>query len=385
MFIFDAPYISDVAENFLVESQEPVLKNEFSMASISTKANLISDDEAIEEIKRLGCRWVYSNSENAIGWIVKAFGAESPLATRIELFKNKGAFRQATAHLFPDVTFLEIPANEVETLSFDRVGTPFIIKPNVGFISAGVHRVNNREEWQTVQKQILAETEETAKAFPSEVLSSTTFIIESIIEGDEFAVDAYFDDENKPVVLNIFQHKFSDEQDMSDRLYLTSAEIITTHRAAVEAFLTDIATLGDFRGLPVHAEVRIDAENKIRPIEINPLRFAGWCSTDIAYYAYGINVYDCFANKRRPDWTTILEASGDKTHAMAVIERPRPLAESERFDYEKLAQSVSSVHALRKMDYRTFPLFAFLFFSVTEETAQELDTLLTLDPEIFVA
>ena len=384
MFIFDAPYISDVAEAFLIDSQAPLLKNDFSMASISPKANQVSEDEAIKELERQNLRWVYSNSENAIGWIVKTFGADSDLARKIELFKNKGTFRKATATLFPDITFIEIPASEVETFTFDRVGSPFIIKPSVGFISAGVHRVNNSDEWETVRGDLLKETEETAKAFPKEVLSSTSFIIESIIDGDEFAVDAYFDDENKPVILNVLHHKFSHEHDMSDRLYLTSAEIINTHRAPIEAFLRDIATLGDFRGLPFHAEIRIDAKNTIRPIEINPLRFAGWCSTDIAHYAYGINVYDYFANKKTPDWPTILEASGTDTHAMAVIERPTPLSDNQRFDYDKLEKTVSSVHALRKMDYRTFPLYAFLFFKVSPETSHELGMMLTLDPDAFV-
>ena len=68
---------------------------------------------------------------------------------------------------------------------------------------------------------------------------------------------------------------------MSDRLYVTSAKIIREYLGTIEKFLTNIARLGDFRGLPVHAEVRIDEQGRALPIEINPLRFAGWCSTDI--------------------------------------------------------------------------------------------------------
>lgn len=384
MFIFDEPYISDVANAFLVASQVPLLRNEFSTASVSPEAHHISDEEALEELERTDARWVYSNSENAIGWIVNHLGADSALATRIELFKNKAKFRRATAPLFPDITFLEVPAKEIEELPFDAVDAPFIVKPTVGFISAGVHRIDTEAQWKRVQKELRTETHEAAKAFPKEVLNTASFIIESIIEGDEYAVDAYFDDENRPVILNIFLHKFTDAQDMSDRLYLTSADIIATHHDPIEAFLTDIATLGDFRGLPIHAEICIDQDKTIRPIEINPLRFAGWCSTDIAYYAYGINVYEYFAEKKRPHWPTIFEASGGCTHAMAVIERPTPLLESARFDYDALEKSVTTVHALRKMDYRRFSLYAFLFFSVTPETHHELDKMLTLDPAMFI-
>jgi len=384
MFIFDQPYISDVAEKFLIESQAPLLMNDFSLACVSKTANHISEAEAVRQLERDEFRWLYSNSENAIAWIVKTFGADSELARKIDLFKNKFKFRQATAHLFPDIKFLKIPANEIETLAFETIGTPFIIKPMVGFISAGVYRVNNKAEWEKIQKGLLKETEATATAFPEEVISSHFFIIESIIDGDEYAVDAYFDDENRPVILNILKHRFSDEQDMSDRLYITSAEIITTRRASIENFLNDMASLGDFRGLPIHTEIRIDDNDDIRPIEVNPLRFAGWCSTDIASYAYGINVYEYFANKKRPDWDAVLKAAGSDTYAMAVIERPTPLSEDQVFDYQKLSKQLSSVLCVRKMDYRTFPLYAFLFFSVSPETDHELDAMLALDPNEFV-
>lgn len=384
MFIFDQPYISDVAENYLIESQAPLLDNEFALKCVSPSANHISDAEAVKELERDNFRWLYSNSENAIGWIVETFGADSELALKIDLFKNKFKFREKTAALFPDIAFFKLAADEIADFTFERVGAPFIIKPMVGFISAGVHRVNTADEWETVRARLLEETKETANAFPEEVISSAFFIVESVIEGDEYAVDAYFDDDNKPVVLNILKHRFSGEQDMSDRLYITSAKIISSRLSAIEAFLADLAELGDFRGLPVHTEIRIDENDCIRPIEVNPLRFAGWCSTDIASYAYGINVYDYFAQKKKPDWNAVLRAAGDDTFAMAVIERPTPLRDDQDFDYRQLAEGLSTILCLRKMDYRTFPMFAFLFFSVTKETEHELDAMLALNPEAFV-
>lgn len=384
MFIFDQPYISDVAEKFLIESQCPLLLNEFSKSSVSDKVNNISEKAAIKQLETQEFRWLYSNSENAIAWIVETFGADSELAQKIDLFKDKFKFRKATEELFPDIKFFKIPADEIEALSFDLIGAPFIIKPVVGFISAGVYRVNNAAEWEKVKKEIHIVTGEAAKVFPIEVLNTESFIIESIIEGEEYAVDAYFDDQNKPVILNILHHRFSSEHDMSDRLYVTSAEIIRRWLAPIEAFLTDIARLGDFRGLPVHTEIRIDSENNIRPIEINPLRFAGWCSTDIAYYSYGINVYDYFANRKKPDWAFILKNKESEKYAIAVLERQNPVLDEQVFDYKKLCNKLSSVMSLRKIDYRIFSLYAFVFFSVCPETEHELDMMLKLDPELFL-
>lgn len=384
MFIIDEPYISDVAKKYLIDSQVPLLDNEFARRSISSDAHFLSSAEAAQHLKKEDFRWLYSNSENAISWITKTLGRDSVLAKKIELFKDKSKFRQATASLFPDITFRKITAAEIPTLTFESVGGPFIIKPNVGFISAGVYRVNSAKEWKVVQRQICQVTEATACAFPGEVISGDTFVVESIIEGEEYAVDAYFDEENKPVVLNILHHRFSDELDMSDRLYVTSARIIEEKLVSIEKFLTDIAGFGDYRGLPVHAEIRIDKEGQIRPIEINPLRFAGWCSTDIAYYGYGLNVYEYFAKRMKPDWETLLKGKESEIFAMGVIERTAFLKDDQVFDYSEFEKMFSSLISLRKMDYRTFPLYAFVFFQVSPEAADELDLILRVDPNRFV-
>ena len=384
MFIIDEPYISDVAKNYLIESQVPLLANDFACRSISPEAHFISSSEAAQLLEKEDFRWLYSNSENAISWITDTFGRDSVLAKKIDIFKDKSKFRQATATLFPDVTFQKITAAEISTLTFESVGGPFIIKPNVGFISAGVYRVNSAQEWKVVQAEICQVTKDTASAFPGEVISGETFVVESIIEGEEYAIDAYFDGENKAVVLNILHHRFRDELDMGDRLYVTSAKIIEEKLESIETFLTDIAGLGDYRGLPVHAEIRIDKDGKIRPIEINPLRFAGWCSTDIAYYGYGLNVYEHFVKRTRPDWQTVLKGKESEIFAMGVIERTASLTDEQIFDYAEFEKIFGSLISLRKMDYRTFPLYAFAFFQVSPETVGELELLLRVDPNRFV-
>jgi hypothetical protein len=39
--------------------------------------------------------------------------------------------------------------------------------------------------------------------YPEQVLDTRSFLIEEYIEGDEFALDAYFDGDGNPVILNI--------------------------------------------------------------------------------------------------------------------------------------------------------------------------------------
>ena len=57
---------------------------------------------------------------------------------------------------------------------------------------------------------------------------------------------------------------------------------------------------------PAHVEVRIDSSGKVFPIEINPLRFGGWCTTaDLLGIALGYNSYDYFIQNEKPDWERI--------------------------------------------------------------------------------
>lgn len=60
------------------------------------------------------------------------------------------------------------------------------------------------------------------------------------------------------------------------------------------------------RDFPFHAEIRVKDGN-IVPIEFNPLRFAGWCCTDLGLYAYGFLTVEYYLRNQAPDWERLLE------------------------------------------------------------------------------
>lgn len=64
------------------------------------------------------------------------------------------------------------------------------------------------------------------KNYPQKVIDNSTYILEEFIHGEEYAIDAYYDENGKVVILNIMKHDFSSTSDVSDRLYYTSKEII---------------------------------------------------------------------------------------------------------------------------------------------------------------
>ena len=100
MVILDSPYVSDFLIDTLRKSQIPVLNNLF-VKTINTKGlKLLSDTEAIQSIV-VQRDLLYTNSENAIGWISENL-KETNLPEQIELFKKKEKFRELTSKLYPD-------------------------------------------------------------------------------------------------------------------------------------------------------------------------------------------------------------------------------------------------------------------------------------------
>jgi len=384
MFIFDEPYVSDVAINYLKESQLPVLPTDFLASCVESGVNYVSNKEARDYIAQNDSRWIYTNSENGIKAIAELCGTDSEILKKVKILKNKLLFREATREIFPDIYFTEIANQDLDKLTYADVGQPFVIKPSVGFLSAGVYRIDNEDQWLTAKKEIRQKTLEGTKTFSKDVIDDSVFIIESVIDGTEYAIDAYFDDDNNPVILNILEHRFNGEHDMGDRLYITSAAIIEKLSERVTLFLQQLGTIGDLRGFPIHAEIRIDESGGVRPIEVNPLRFAGWCSTDIAFYAYGINVYEYFMEKKIPVWEDILQGRREHEYALVVLEKSKQLKTGQQFDYKKLEETFASLLALRPIDYQTNPLFAFMFLAVGENNREDLHYIQNMDPQMFV-
>lgn len=386
MLILDHPYLSEFLINTAAELQVPVLKNEMA-AGLKTekKLNLLEEAEFIKLIKEKGECTLYSNSENSVGWISEKLGFTG-LPEKIELFKNKVKFRELLQRLYPELYFKSVKFEELDEIRVEEIEKPFIIKPAVGFFSLGVHKVSTNEEWDSVLKSIKAEVEEIKKLYPTSVLNVENFIIEGNIEGDEFAVDAYFNRGGKPVVLNIFKHIFSSENDVSDRIYFTSKTVIETYREAIEDLLKEIGKLAGLRNFPLHLELRIAEDRKIQPIELNPMRFAGLCVTDIAYFAYGINTYRYFMEQLEPDWDKVLADKEGKSFCLVMLSKSEDLnlKDVKSFNYEKLLSDFEKPLELRKADHEKRGYFGYMFTETRDSNWNEIERILKSDLKEYI-
>jgi len=386
MFILEEPYVSDLLVASVSELGLPVLDTPMARKRLVGVATglILNDAEFAVAASRPGSR-LYSNSENAIGWIADNLAA-TDLPRHIGLFKDKIAFRELVADLYPDYRFVGLALSELRTFDPSRLRAPFIVKPAVGFFSMGVHIVASSADWPAVVDEIEREVRIFAAMYPEQVLGLDRFVVEEVIGGEEFAVDAYFDADGRPVLVDVLAHLFASADDVSDRVYLTSTEIVDRLGPPAMEFLAEIGRRAGITDFPVHAELRIDTAGRIAPIEINPMRFGGWCATDLAHFAYGVNPYRCYLRDERPDWPRIAEKAAGRTTAVVVCDLPSTvdLSAIESIGYDRFAARFSDLLELRPTDFARYPVFAFAFVAMPSNDLSELRAVLGADLREYV-
>ena len=387
MILLDQPYVSPFLRQTVSDHRLPVVLTPAACELGFREApGAISETAAIEQLRADPRARIMSNSENAIGWVARNLDF-TPLPVAIDLFKNKLKFRRLVRDLYPDFKFQEVTAASLDDLDPVEFGTPFVIKPAVGFFSLGVHMVMQPEDWPGVRQAISRQMMNPDRPYPPQVLDSSSLLVEQVITGTEYAVDAYYDNDGQPVITNILQHLFSSEHDVSDRVYLTGEKIVSENLSRFTDFLTQVGNLARLRNFPVHVEVRVNRAGEIVPIEINPLRFGGWCTTaDLTAMAYGFNPYVAYLNDLRPDWEAIFATRRDKVYSIIVLDNStgwygKSIA---AFDIDRLTARFQKTLDVRPVDHTTYPLFGFILAETPADDLSELEWILHSDLREFV-
>lgn len=383
MFVLDDLYVSKEVLEFLQESQEPVLDNA-SARRFAQQWNLnIAEVGQAEEVKDLPKR-ICSLSEMNLDQAKQYASADTIRA--IEVCKDKAALRRALKPLYPSYHFDEYSLSKLESIDPASAFYPVVIKPSKGFFSLGIYPVFNEGDWSQALDDIRNSSSAWEHAFNNSVINDEKFLVESYIEGDEYAVDVYFDQNGDPVVLDILKHDFTGAEDVSDKLYYTSKDIIETHLSSISRFLEQANELLGFSDFPVHVELKMDEQGNIIPIEFNPLRFAGLSTTDISYFAYGFKTYDYFLHNKRPDWEKILAGKEGLVYALVMLVKNDFDAEQDySFDYAAVKAQFRKVLALRETDFASLGTFGMIFTETrSEDWETELDPILNSNLDEYV-
>ena len=351
----------------------PVLKNEMSEKRV-LNGKVLSDSEFREEYKKTGK--LYTVSENALGWIYDNI-QDKRFLDGISIVKDKSAFRSICRNIYPDFFFKEVNINEMSQLDIDSFVFPCVIKPSVGFLSKGVFVVHNPEEYRKAVTFLKQDFAKAGSDFPEFVVGKSRFLIEEYIHGEEYAVDAYYDENESPVILNIFHHKFMDESDTSDRLYMTNKGLFDQYEAPFTYFLTNLNNTLHLRNFPMHIEFRYDGKKAV-PIEINPLRFTGFCLNELQVFISGIHPMLSFLKGIRVSKEEMWKGKENLTYAFTVLDLPKS-DEDKSFDEAKFSADFPGVIDVRRVPDKTSGVAATVFLKVETEKVQSFDRIMSLD------
>jgi hypothetical protein len=380
MFLLDKPYVSGFLRDSALRLGLPVLDGPVARAALGAAPCLAAEADFVAALRAGAARRVYANSENALGWVARNLGF-SELPRQVRLFKDKLAFRELLRPLFPGFGFRGVALDELDAVDPAGFAKPFIVKPATGFFSLGVHKVEADADWPGVVAAIRAEAGRIAGQYPEQVLGLDTFLIEENIPGEEFAVDVFWDGQGRPVILNVLAHLFPDAASVNDRVYVTSRAVVEPNLERFTRALADLGRLAGLRDFPAHVELRVDGNGAIGFIEGNPLRFAGWCVADLTWHAWGVNPYEAYLLDRHPDWDALLARRGDTVTSVVIADLAPGVDPGAvgGVDYDAFRARFARPLELRRIDWREYPVFAFLFAEHEPGALGELDAILRSD------
>jgi len=377
MIILEKPYVSAPLVSYLEEKKIPVLKNEMSeyLTKQGCGLNLLNDNEFIEKYQQTGK--LYAVSENALVWLY-AHLPESNLVNKVKIVKDKAQFRRICQQIFPDFFYKEVEMKELRHLDIDTLPMPLVLKPSVGFLSVGVYIVRDREEWNAALDDIDRNFAKQCAVFPETVVRSEKFVLEQFIQGEEYAVDAYYDSYGKPNIINIFHHIFKSETDVSDRLYCMSKDIFESNYGAFNHFLIDLNGVLQLRNFPMHVEFRVDKNTgRAIPIEVNPLRFAGMCLNDLTRHTCNMLPVQAYFEGTHPDYSTMWNGIEDDVFSFIVLDKP--FETDKAIDFEKLKTYFHGVLETRDIQNPAMSIWGFLFMKTDKAHCEELHEILHSD------
>ncbi|WP_042474712.1 ATP-grasp domain-containing protein [Bacillus ndiopicus] len=373
MIFLDPNYISPMLQEALIRTKIPMYD--------IVNQQLINEPQATT-LELQENQLIIINSEHAIKLLTDQF-AHLNATKWSNLFKNKVAFRRFLASSFPSFYFKESTLHELSMMDSTSIPYPIILKPAIGYASVGVQKIKDAQQFTEAVQQ-LVKNNGFATSYAKDILNFQTFILETYIEGQELAVDAYFNEDGKPIILNLFARMFRDAEDMSDRIYYTSKQVLAQYLSVVEKYLSELGASLEMRNYPFHIELRIDAQGILIPIEVNPLRFAGIGTTELGTYAYDINPYEYVFNKWEPDWSQKIAKMDDRIYSFTCAEFDSHLTfeDIDCIHHEKLKQEFDHL-----LDYRIMPqdsgtTFAVIFFA--SDSFSQNEHILSLDFMSFI-
>jgi CRP-like cAMP-binding protein len=294
----------------------------------------------------------------------------------ISRLKHKVYCRRMLANLFPDFFFTEIGVHELADLSLDRTRRYFV-KPIKGYWGSAAYPIERDTDLRELQSEIERQLDKRVNIFSDNVVARDCLIIEEYLEGLEYAVDMFFNEDGRPVITNICHHPIPRKLEYLHAVYYTNYEIFCDLYPRFIEFFNHLHAIIDVRSMPIHGEFKLH-KGKLTPIELNPLRYGSDGFADLSFHAFDFNPFVYFAENREPDWHELWKGREGKVYAFYLGYNGSDLdISSFRPDFRNFRKLFSHILSDMAMNYQSSLAFAVMY--IEENNLDRIHELLEVE------
>jgi hypothetical protein len=314
-------------------------------------------------------------TETVLDEVLKKIDDEEKKAM-ISRLKNKVACRQMLTAIFPNFFFREIPVQGLPGIELDPK-EKYFVKPIKGYWGSAAFPLDGQTDRLALMHEIEAQLTKRTHIFSEEVVSKDRLIVEEFLEGEEYAVDMFFNESGQPVITNVCHHPLPKKRDYLHVVYYTSYEVYRNIYPKFIEFFQALNQSLQARSLPIHGEFKLH-KGKLTPVELNPLRFGSDGFADLSFHAFGFNPFLYFAENRAPDWEALWKGREEKIFAFYLGYNGTDLDTGRyRPDFLNFRRLFSNILCDMAMNYQDTLAFSIMY--IEEDSLERIHELLEVE------
>jgi hypothetical protein len=294
---------------------------------------------------------------------------DSNRANAIKILKDKFAFREILSKIHTNYQYQFIEINDIENL---KIKEKSVIKPVKGCFGTAVRIIEPNTDFDKLRVELSAELQKNGAVFSETVLSKDNFIVEQYIDGEEYAVDMFYNANGEPCIINIYHHPMPNNKAYLHMIYYSSKDVFDRIYDKAKAFFIELNKILGVTNFAMHSEFKLNNEG-LMPIEINAMRFGGMGLGNLAFYSFDINPYTYFLNNNEPDWQSIWNKNANSIFTFFIAYNSEKKSVNEhKPNIEKLKQQFTEVLLEQKFEYQKQLAFAIYYLKETESNIVKL-------------
>ena len=296
----------------------------------------------------------------------------------ILMLKDKYKCREALSDMYPDFYFRK--CGILDLFEMDPPHKKIAIKPQRGFFGTGVRFADIDSDMTAIAEQVTNDIKSNGRFFPESVLSTQDILLEEYVEGEEYAVDMFYDSNGNAEIMNIYHHPEPAIKEYAHLMYYSNKELFDRYLEEFTILFKELGKHMNLVNFPIHAEFKRSHERFI-PIEFNPMRYGGFGLADLGFLSYEKQAISCYFQNSHVDWQQIWNSRQERNYAFVLayngkdvdISTQKPLHKSFRQHLNRYASVMDYV----QLDHQSNPVFAIAY--VQTDDYQQLMELLNTD------